>query len=251
MLELKNVSFSVDDGEKLDILRDINLKLSDTGIFLITGPNGGGKTSLAKLIMGINKPTSGRILLDGEDITDLDVTERAKRGIGYAFQTPPRFKGLTVSRLLSLAAGREMSDDSCCSILSKVGLCPKEYLSRSLDSSLSGGEMKRIEVASLLARQPKVAIYDEPEAGIDLWSFKLLVDTFASASESQKCCIVIISHQERIMQLADTILLVGEGQLLKVGKREEMLPIISGYFEQSCKRLTEKNESVVEVIKRK
>ncbi|MBQ7646810.1 MAG: ATP-binding cassette domain-containing protein [Clostridia bacterium] len=229
MLELKNISYKVpgNTGHE-DILSDVNLTVPDGGIFLITGPNGGGKTSLAKVIMGIIEPTSGSIIFNGRDITSLPVTERAKLGIGYAFQAPPRFKGLTVKKLLEIAHGSEMSVEDCCAVLSRVGLCSKEYVNRALDSALSGGELKRIEVATLLTRDLKLAVFDEPEAGIDLWSFNMLVDVFAEKDSSRT--VMIISHQERIINLADTIAIIAGGKIASTGPREEMISKIGGFF---------------------
>ncbi len=232
MLELKNIIFTADNKT---IINDISLTVNDGEILLFTGPNGGGKTTLAKIIMGIVSPTSGQIILDGEDITSLPITERAKKGIGYAFQTPPRFKGLTVKKLLSIACGDKFSEDCCCNLLSKVGLCQKEYLNRPLDTSLSGGELKRIEVASILARNLKISIYDEPEAGIDLWSFNMLVDTFGA--QKGKGTTIIISHQERIMQLADRIAVISGGKISEIAPGGEMLPKLSGFFNKSCSLL--------------
>ncbi len=226
MIELRNVSFDVPsaDGGITEIIHDLSLTI-DTGKFtVITGPNGGGKSTVAKLIMGIVKPTAGRIYMDGEDITDLSVDERAKRGIGYAFQQPPRFKGLTVRRLLSLAHGSDLPEDECCSYLTRVGLCSADYLNREVNASLSGGEVKRIEIASLMARNLRVAIYDEPEAGIDLWSFAMLVKSFRMISESSHESTVIISHQERIMQLADEIIVLADGRVRERGPKDEIFP---------------------------
>lgn len=238
MIELKNLSFSVaaDDG-KLEIIDNLNLTLDDGKFIVITGPNGGGKSTLAKLIMGIEHPTSGRIFFDGKDITDMTITERAKLGIGYAFQQPPRFKGLTVRSLLSLAAGKELPEDECCSYLTRVGLCSMDYLNREVDSSLSGGEVKRIEIATLMARELSVAIYDEPEAGIDLWSFTMLVDTFKTLRKNDQKSIIIISHQERIMQLADEIIVLSDGQVKTQGPREDVFPRLLtefGSFSDEC-----------------
>ena len=229
MLELKNLSFNVENGEGIiEIVDDINLYMEDGEILVITGPNGGGKSTIAKLIMGIEKPTSGQILFDGVDITDMSITERAKLGIGYAFQQPPKFKGLTVKKLLNLAAGRKVDEEVCCRYLSSVGLCSKEYINREIDSSLSGGELKRIEIASLMARNPKLAIYDEPEAGIDLWSFSMLVNTFENFSKINNQGIIIISHQERIINLADRIVLISNGKIQNQGSKKNILPILKG-----------------------
>ena len=232
MLELKNISFTADDKKIID---NISLTVNDDEILLFTGPNGGGKSTLAKIIMGIVTPTSGEILFNGKDITSLSITERANMGIGYAFQAPARFKGLTVKKLLKIACGENFSESCCCDLLSKVGLCQKEYLNRALDSSLSGGELKRIEVASILARDLKVAIYDEPEAGIDLWSFNMLVDTFAA--QKGKGATIIISHQERIMKLADRIAVISDGKISEIASGGEMLPKLAGYFNKSCGKL--------------
>lgn len=235
MLELKNVSFSVDasDGE-LEIVDDVSFTVNDGEFLVITGPNGGGKSTIARLIMGIEKPTSGSILLDGRDITSLSVTERAKSGIGYAFQQPPRFKGLTVRRLLSIAHGEELPEDECCAYLTNVGLCSRDYLNREVDSSLSGGELKRIEIATLMARDLDVALFDEPEAGIDLWSFSVLVDTFRSLIKNRHKSVIIISHQERIMHLADRIAVISDGKLADIGDEKEIFPKIIGGLGDSC-----------------
>lgn len=239
MLELKNISFGVDgeDGA-LGIIEDLSLELPDNSFTVITGPNGGGKSTLAKLIMGIIKPSRGRIILDGTDITELSITERAKLGIGYAFQQPPRFKGLTVRKLLSLAHGSDLPEDECCAYLSNVGLCSMDYLNREVDASLSGGEVKRIEIATLMARSLRLAVYDEPEAGIDLWSFAMLVDSFkALLRGSGTKSVLVISHQERIMQLADEIIILADGKIVKAGRREEIFPqLLSefGPFGESC-----------------
>ena len=235
MLELKNVSFTVDDSDgALEIIDDISLTVDDGKFTVITGPNGGGKSTLAKLIMGIEKPTSGSIIFNGTDITHMSITQRAKLGIGYAFQQPPRFKGLTVRRLLSLAHGSELPEDECCAYLTNVGLCSREYLNREVDSSLSGGEVKRIEIASLLARKLELAIFDEPEAGIDLWSFTALVNTFRSANKDVHGSVLIISHQERIMQLADDIIIIADGKIRSMGSKDEILPQLLGEFDTDC-----------------
>lgn len=225
MLELKNLSFNVDtDNGNLEIIDDISLTIDDGKFTVITGPNGGGKSTLARLIMGIEKPTSGNIIFNGVDITGFSVTERAKMGIGYAFQQPPRFKGLTVRKLISLAAGTELPEDECCGYLTGVGLCSKDYLNREMDSSLSGGEAKRIEIATLMARKLELAIFDEPEAGIDLWSFSMLVDSFKSLTGSRHNGVVVISHQERIMNLADEMIVIANGKVESRGTKEEIYP---------------------------
>lgn len=235
MLKLENVSFKVGvDGSDLEIIDNITLEIPDGAFTVITGPNGGGKSTLARLIMGIEKPTSGRILFNGEDITNLSVTERAKRGIGYAFQQPPRFKGLTVRRLLSLAAGSELPVDECCGYLTSVGLCSKDYLNREMDSSLSGGEAKRIEIATLMARKLRLAIFDEPEAGIDLWSFSMLVESFKAMSSGSHESVLVISHQERIMQLADTMIVIADGKVKSIGSKEEIFPELMGEINSKC-----------------
>ncbi len=235
MLELKNISFRInDDGRETEILNDISYTLEDDKFLVITGPNGGGKSTLAKIIMGIEKPTSGQILLNGKDITDLDITERARLGVGYAFQHPPRFKGLTVRRLLSLAHGSDLPEDECCAYLTNVGLCSREYLNREVDTSLSGGEVKRIEIATLMARDLDVAIFDEPEAGIDLWSFTMLVESFKVMCRGRHKSVILISHQERIMQLADEILVVANGRIRTQGSREEVFPKLLGEFGDDC-----------------
>ena len=228
MLELKHVSFEV---EGKHILNDITMTIADNQFTVITGPNGGGKSTLAKIIMGIEKPTSGQILFDGEDITELSVDERAKRKIGYAFQQPPRFKGMSVRHLLSLAHGKDLDEDVCCSYLSDVGLCSKDYLDRDVDASLSGGEVKRIEIATILARDLKLSIFDEPEAGIDLWSFAKLVETFQKLQRESRQSIILISHQERIMQLADEIIIIENGRMKTRGTREAILPSLMNEFE--------------------
>ena len=207
MLELKNISFSVDaEGEKKEIIHNLNLVVEDRKLIVITGPNGGGKSSLAKLIAGIEKPTAGRIFLDGKDITDATVTERAQMGIGFAFQQPVRFKGIQVLTLLRIAAGKTLSVSEACSYLSEVGLCARDYIHREVNASLSGGELKRIEIATVMARHSRLTVFDEPEAGIDLWSFQNLIRIFESMrSNIQDSAMIIISHQERILKIADEI----------------------------------------------
>lgn len=221
MLELQNIQYDV-EGNK-EILKDISLKIEERFV-AITGPNGGGKSTLAKIISGIIKPTSGRIFLDGEDITELSVTERANRGISYAFQQPVRFKGLTVKDLLTLAAGKNTSVQEACGILSEVGLCARDYLNREVDASLSGGELKRIEIAMIIARKTKFSIFDEPEAGIDLWSFNSLIKVFEKMYQEMGGSILIISHQERILNIADRIIVIANGMVEKSGGKEEILP---------------------------
>ena len=238
MLRLEHVTYKVQDelGEK-KILDDVSLTL-DKRFTAITGPNGSGKSTLAKIIAGIVKPTSGKIYWQGEDITDLSVTERAKRGISYAFQQPVRFKGLTVRDLISIAAGKNMKISEICSYLSEVGLCARDYIDREVNASLSGGELKRIEIATILARSTALSVFDEPEAGIDLWSFGNLISVFEKMYEKTKGNILIISHQERILNIAYEIVVVAGGKLEKVGSKEEILPHILGT--EACKVLTEK-----------
>ena len=239
MLELKNISYEVEDEmESREILKDVNLKIDDHFV-AITGPNGGGKSTLAKIIAGIIKPTSGQIILDGEDITAYNITERAKAGISYASQQPVHFKGLTVKDLVSLAAGRPMSVSEICSILSEVGLCAKEYIDREINSSLSGGELKRIEIAMITARSTKLSIFDEPEAGIDLWSFNSLIHVFERMRKEINGMILIISHQERILNIADEIILISDGVVSAVGSREEMIPRLLN-TEGACQALADK-----------
>jgi Fe-S cluster assembly ATP-binding protein len=220
MLEFRNVSYSV-AGK--DILKNINLTIDDRFV-AITGPNGSGKSTMAKLIAGIIKPTEGSILMDGVDITDLSITERAKAGISFAFQQPVRFKGITVRDLISLAAGKNTSIAEACSYLSEVGLCAKDYVNREVDGSLSGGELKRIEIAMINARGTKLSVFDEPEAGIDLWSFNNLIKVFENMHERTKGMIIIISHQERILDIADKIIVIADGKIAAYGTKDEILP---------------------------
>ena len=242
MLELKNISFSAEteNGEK-QILKDVNLKIDD-GFVVITGPNGGGKSTLAKIIAGIITPTSGQILLDGEDITGLSITERAKKGISFAFQQPVRFKGITVHDLISLAAGKETSVADACNYLSQVGLCARDYINREVNASLSGGELKRIEIATVLARSTKVSLFDEPEAGIDLWSFNNLIKVFEKMHDTLGGTIMIISHQERILNIADKVIVVANGSVRQEGKKEEILPELLNKANMACKVLTDNCE---------
>lgn len=223
MLEIQNVSLGLNEDKGVEILKEINLKFYEKKIYVITGPNGGGKSSLAKLIMGVYNPTSGNILLDGQDITAMNITERARLGIGYAFQNPPRFKGIKVKELLKMAASHNPEKVNICDLLFDVGLCAQDYLNRDVDASLSGGEMKRIEIATVLARNLKLAVFDEPEAGIDLWSFQKLAETFKNIHLKYETTIVIISHQERIMELADEIILMSNGMISAQSERDTIL----------------------------
>ena len=244
MLELKHVGFETDDNK--EILHDVSLTVQDRFV-AITGPNGGGKSTLAKVIAGIYQPTSGQILLDGVDITHNTITERANLGISYAFQQPVRFKGLRVHDLLSLAAGKDTSVAQACAYLSEVGLCARDYIDREVNASLSGGELKRIEIAMVLARGTKLSIFDEPEAGIDLWSFQNLIRVFEKMYEQTRGSILIISHQERILNIGDTIVVVKNGGIEKIGPRAELLPGLLGSADAAgaaCSVLTDKVEGV-------
>ena len=238
MLTLKNLSLTAADAQgRADIVKNVSLDVEDGKFLVITGPNGGGKTTLAKLIMGLAAPTGGQILLDGEDITGLSITDRAKRGISYSFQQPPRFKGMKVSDLLTIAAGKPLSHDEACSYLTQVGLCARDYLSRDVDTSLSGGEVKRIEIATLLAKNSRIMIFDEPEAGIDLWSFARLTETFRELHEKGGRTILIISHQERIIRLADEIVLIADGKVAGRGSVDELYPRILADTVAGCNML--------------
>lgn len=225
MLELKDICFS---AEGKQILKNINLVIDDAKFIVITGPNGSGKSTLAKIIAGIVTPDSGQILLDGKDITNWSITERAKGGISFAFQQPVRFKGVTVKDLITLASGENLSTAAACQYLSEVGLCAKDYIDREVNGSLSGGELKRIEIATVMARKTKLTLFDEPEAGIDLWSFKNLIDVFERMHEEIKGSIMIISHQERILDIADQIVLLSAGEVKQIGTKEEVLPGLFG-----------------------
>lgn len=225
MLELQNVSFIVDTehSTKKEIIKNINLTINEQKFVAITGPNGGGKSTLAKLIMGIEKPTSGKIIFNGTDITDMSISERAKLGISFAFQQPVRFKGIKVKDLITLSAGDSISTSGACEYLSKVGLCARDYINRGVDSSLSGGELKRIEIATIIARNTPLSVFDEPEAGIDLWSFNNLIKVFEEFHDQHKS-LIIISHQERILNIADEIIIIADGAVKSHGTKEEILP---------------------------
>ncbi|HIQ71045.1 MAG TPA: ATP-binding cassette domain-containing protein [Candidatus Onthenecus intestinigallinarum] len=233
MLELKRISWDLPDGG--EILRHIDLTVPDGKLIVVTGPNGGGKTTLAKIIAGLETPSGGSIWLDGQDITGLDVTQRARLGIAYAFQQPVRFKGITVRMLLELAAGGSLKENEACAFLAKVGLCAREYIDREVNASLSGGEIKRIEIATVLARGARLSIFDEPEAGIDLWSFSSLIDAFGELRGKLSGSLLIISHQERILNIADEIIVIADGGVRVSGPREDVLPkLLSGESFAGC-----------------
>lgn len=237
MLEIKDLTWSLPDG--VPIINGISCKTQGK-LTVITGPNGGGKTTLAKLIAGVEKPTSGQIILNGEDITELDITDRAKKGIAYAFQQPVRFKGLTVRDLLELAADGKLNHTELCNLLGKVGLCADEYIDREMSGALSGGEAKRIEIATVLARKAKLMVFDEPEAGIDLWSFTRLVETFEEIRSNSGGELIVISHQERILEIADDIIVVADGNIRISGSREEILPaLLQNEYTCACPRRME------------
>ena len=241
MLELKNLSFTVEnDGEPKEILHDLNLVVEDRKLLVVTGPNGSGKSTLARIIAGIEKPSSGQILMDGQDITSLSITERAQLGIAFAFQQPVRFKGITVHNLLRIASGKNITVSNACAYLSEVGLCARDYINREVNSSLSGGELKRIEIATVMARHSRLTVFDEPEAGIDLWSFQNLIRIFESMRENIKdSSMIIISHQERILNIADEIAVLADGRIQKHGSKEEIYPALVGTeaAQSACERL--------------
>ena len=242
MLEIKNLTYQVSDdaGAELGILNDVSLTVGENKLVVITGPNGGGKTTLAKAIMGLVQPTGGAILWNGTDITSMSITERARLGISYGFQQPPRFKGLRVRDLLCLAAGRDdLSTEAACQYLTKVGLCAHDYIDREVDTSLSGGEVKRIEIATILARKSGLMIFDEPEAGIDLWSFAKLTETFQAIHARREATLIIISHQERIINLADDIIMIEDGKVAQHGPKEEIFPLILAKTSAGCTYLSE------------
>lgn len=239
MLELKNISFCAEDENGIkEIIKDISFSVNERFV-AITGPNGGGKSTLAKIIAGIVKPTSGKVYFDGVDITDMSITDRSKLGISFAFQQPVRFKGITVKDLIKLAAGKEISVSDACGYLSEVGLCARDYINREVNASLSGGELKRIEIATVLARGTKLTVFDEPEAGIDLWSFNNLIKVFEKMYDTINGSIMIISHQERILNIADKIIVVADGKIKNIGTKDEILPdILAG--STVCSTLTDK-----------
>lgn len=243
MLELKNISFSVEEeGKRIDILNDVSLTVDDRKFIVITGPNGSGKSTLARIIAGIEKPTAGRIMFDGEDVTEKNITERARMGIAFAFQQPVRFKGLEVIDLLRLATGKTISVDAACDYLSEVGLCARDYIHREVNSSLSGGELKRIEIATVMARKARLTLFDEPEAGIDLWSFQNLTRIFRQLRENiEDSSILIISHQERILSIADEIVVLVNGRIEKQGAAKDILKEITGtqYAVAPCGKMEE------------
>lgn len=236
MLEVKNLVFHpLENGLEISIIENVSFTVKPGEMLVITGPNGGGKSTVARLLMGIETPDSGSISLDGVDITNWSIAQRANAGIGFAFQQPPRFKGMTVKRLLSIAASYELPENRCCDYLSAVGLCAREYLDREVDNTLSGGEMKRLEIATVLAKPHKLCIFDEPEAGIDLWSFSMLVDQFEKLHEEKKESLILISHQEKIIKMADRIMVIRDGKVDALGSREEILPmLLSGEKDCSC-----------------
>ena len=235
MLKVDNLTFEVnEEGRKRCLVNHISFEVKDGKMLVITGPNGGGKSTLAKVLAGIEDANGGEIFLDEENITGYDIDHRANAGIGYAFQQPPRFKGMTVKKMLSLAAGKELTEAESCKLLSAVGLCSADYLNRQMDGTLSGGEMKRLEIATVLAKPHKVSIFDEPEAGIDLWSFSMLIRRFEEIHKEKRECLILISHQERIIQMADKIMVIEDGQVKEYGTKEDVLPTL---FQQKTGRM--------------
>ena len=247
MLQIKNLSFTAsENGTEKHIVKNISFDVNDGETIVVTGPNGGGKSSLAKVIMGILPANGGKIYLDSEDLTEYDIDHRANAGIGFAFQQPSRFKGMTVKRLLSLAAGTELSRSQCCQMLSNVGLCTNDYLDREADGTLSGGEMKRLEIATVLAKPHKSCIFDEPEAGIDLWSFSMLIKRFEKIHKEKKESLILISHQEKIIQMADRIMVISDGKLDSIGPTAEIMPQLLGENIDSCACMKEKGGDICE-----
>ena len=244
MLELRNIRFDVDDDAgHVDILKDVSFSIAKNRFVVITGPNGGGKSTIAKVIAGVRMPSGGQILFNGQDITALNITERAKLGISYALQQPVRFKGIQVIDLLRIAAGKDLTPAACCDYLARVGLCARDYINREINASLSGGELKRIEIATVLARGSLLSVFDEPEAGIDLWSFQSLIRVFEDMRASIKdSSILVISHQERILEIADEIIVVADGRIREMGPRKEILPRLIGTPEAvtSCEKIQER-----------
>jgi Fe-S cluster assembly ATP-binding protein len=235
MLKVDNLTFKVnEEGKKRCLVDHISFQVEDGEMLVITGPNGGGKSTLAKVLAGIEKADSGEVFLDQENITEYDIDHRANAGIGYAFQQPPRFKGMTVKRMLSLAAGKELTEEESCRLLSSVGLCSADYMNRQMDGTLSGGEMKRLEIATVLAKAHKVSIFDEPEAGIDLWSFSMLIKRFEEIHQEKKECLILISHQERIIRMADKIMVIEDGKVKQFGKSEDVLPSL--FQQEKCQK---------------
>ena len=242
MLKVDNLTFEVnEEGRKRCLVNHISFEVKDGEMLVITGPNGGGKSTLAKVLAGIEDANGGEIFLDEENITGYDIDHRANAGIGYAFQQPPRFKGMTVKKMLSLAAGKELTEAESCKLLSAVGLCSADYLNRQMDGTLSGGEMKRLEIATVLAKPHKVSIFDEPEAGIDLWSFKNLIDVFEKMHDEIQASIMIISHQERILNIADQVVVISNGEIAQIGTKEEVLPGLFG-IDPGCRYFQGGNE---------
>ena len=235
MLKVDNLTIEVnEEGKKRCLVDHISFQVEDGEMLVITGPNGGGKSTLAKVLAGIEKADSGEVFLDQENITEYDIDHRANAGIGYAFQQPPRFKGMTVKRMLFLAAGKELTEEESCRLLSSVGLCSADYMNRQMDGTLSGGEMKRLEIATVLAKAHKVSIFDEPEAGIDLWSFSMLIKRFEEIHQEKKECLILISHQERIIRMADKIMVIEDGKVKQFGKSEDVLPSL--FQQEKCQK---------------